>query len=116
MPVALEMSTTTDSVLSVARQALEVGRETFDDYAHPNSPRKFTQPQLFACLAVRQMLGTTYEATHIRLAEWSDLREVLELDQVPSSSALHEAQGRLLKKSPASISWIQQSIKPGSRG
>ena len=109
------MSTATDSVLSVARQALEVGREAFDDYAHPNSPRKFTRPQLFACLAVRQMLGTTYAATHARLAEWSDLRQVLELERVPGSSTLHEAEGRLLKKSPASTCWMRRSIKPRGR-
>lgn len=109
------MSKTTDSVLSLAQQALEVGRETFDDYSHPNSPKKFTQPQLFACLAVRQMLGATYQATRLRLCEWSDLREVLGLEQTPSSSALHEAEARLLKKSPPSVCWLRPPTKPRSR-
>ena len=51
------MSRTTLLVLALAGEALRVGRDAFDPYAHPNSPMKFTQPQLFACLAVRQMIG-----------------------------------------------------------
>lgn len=91
------MSRTTHQILPVARKALEVGRATYDDYAHVNSPRKFTQPQLFACLAVKQALGLGYDAMVTRLREWSDLREALELDRVPGSSTLHDAQRRLLK-------------------
>ena len=110
------MSRTTDSVLCVAREALAVGQEAYDDYAPVHSPRKFTQPQLFACLAVRQQIGTSYHATCVRLAEWSDLREVLGLDQVPGASTLHDAEARLLKKSPASVCWMRRSIKRRSRG
>ncbi len=76
---------------------MEVGRQTYDDYAHVNSPKKFTQPQLFACLAVKEALGLGYAAMTTRLKEWSDLREALELERVPGSSTLHDAEARLLK-------------------
>lgn len=110
------MSRTTDSILTVARMALEVGRQTFDDYSHPCSPKKFTQPQLFACLAVKQALGVGYAAMSTRLAEWSDLRSVLELDGVPSSSTLHEADGRLLKSAPANVRWTRRLLEGAATG
>ncbi len=103
------MSRTTHSILSLARTALDIGRQTFDLYAHPNSPKKFTQPQLFACLAVKQALGIGYQAMEVRLAEWSDLREVIGLEQVPGSSTLHDAEGRLLKKGTPSGCWMPAS-------
>ena len=87
----------------MAKKALEVGRQTYDDYAHVNSPKKFTQPQLFACLAVKEALGLGYQAMTTRLREWSDLRDALELDGVPGSSTLHDAQARLLKSPMPSV-------------
>ena len=65
-------------------------------YSHRFSPRKFTQPQLFAILAVRQQMNWTFRATAIRLKEWSDLRDVLGLEEVPDASTLCYAHGRLL--------------------
>jgi hypothetical protein len=100
----------------VARKALAVGRETFDDYVHPNSPKKFTQPQLFACLAVRQTLDLGYEAMRVRLDEWSDLRATLGLDHTPGSSTLHDAERRLLKKGMPTGCWTPRSATPGGPG
>lgn len=96
-------------MLSLARTALEVGRETFDAYSHSNSPKKFTQPQLFAMLALRQQWGTGYAATATRLGEWPQLCQMLGLRHIPDGSTLYHAEGRLLKKVPRSACWIRPS-------
>jgi len=108
------MSRTTDECITLARRALEVGRQCLPSYSHHYSPKKFTQPQLFALLVVRQSLGWTYRATATRLAEWSDLREALELDQVPDQSTLCYAHRRLFNKKTALGCLMQACIKPSS--
>ena len=34
--------------------ALAAGKDAFSDYSHKFSPKKFTQPQLFACLVLKE--------------------------------------------------------------
>ena len=65
---------TSKSTLKVAGMALEAASGAVADYTHRNSPKKFTQPQLFACLVVRQLLKLDYRRTQVLLQEWSDLR------------------------------------------
>ena len=48
---------TSKSTLTVARMAMEAAREAVDKYAHPKCPRKFTKPQLLACLIVKELRG-----------------------------------------------------------
>lgn len=50
------MSTTTKSPRRVLAFAYLIGLATFRDYAHKFSPKKFTQPQLFACLVLKEFL------------------------------------------------------------
>ena len=88
----------TDSVLGVAREALEAGVATYPRYSHRNSPKTYTQPQLFAVLMVRQFLGLDLRRTEQLVAEWSDLREALGLKQAPDHSTLCRAERKLLKK------------------
>ncbi len=92
------MSTTTKDPLALARVALEVGEEAFAPYSCPKSPHKFTQPQLFAILALRQFFGVDYRGVVEWLKRWSELREVLNLKRVPHYSTLCYAERRLLKK------------------
>ena len=92
------MSRTTKNPIELARTALEAGREAFPDYSCPSSPHKFTQPQLFAMLILRQFFKLDYRGVVEWLAQWSELRDVLELKKVPCYRTLHEAQRRLLKK------------------
>jgi hypothetical protein len=47
------MATTTKSPLQVLLMAYQVGRLTLRLYAHRFSPKKFTQPQLFAALVLK---------------------------------------------------------------
>jgi hypothetical protein len=44
----------------VARAALEAAQRVLPFYTHPNSPKVFTQHQLFACLVLKNFLKTDY--------------------------------------------------------
>ena len=92
------MSTTTKDPLALARVALEVGEAALAPYSHPKSPRTYTQPQLFAMLALKEFFGKDYRGVVAWLGKWSDLREVLGLKGVPHFSTLCYAEKRLLKK------------------
>jgi hypothetical protein len=88
----------TKSPLAFAKAALATAEAELPPYSHPKSPHKFTQPQLFAMLALRDFLRTDYRGIINILAEWSDLRAVLGLTQLPHYSTLCYAERRLLKK------------------
>jgi hypothetical protein len=88
----------TKSPTGVARHALAVAGATLPDYAHRFSPRKFTQPQLFACLVLKTFLKTDYRGVTAHLADHSDLRSVLGLAVVPHFTTLQKASRRLLKR------------------
>jgi len=45
---------TSKSPRNVAMVALAAGKDAFSDYSHKFSPKKFTQPQLFACLVLKE--------------------------------------------------------------
>ena len=92
------MSTTTKDPLALARVALAVGEKAFAPYSCPKSPHKFTQPQLFAMLALRQFFGVDYRGVVTWLERWRELRDCLGLKRVPHYSTLCYAERRLLKK------------------
>ena len=92
------MRSLTKSTLAFARAALETGKRSLPNYSHPKSPHKYTQPQLFAILALRDFLSTDYRGVTVTLSEWSDLRAVLEIARAPHYSTLCYAEQKLLKK------------------
>lgn len=79
--------------------ALASGKEAFSDYSHVNSPKKFTQPQLFACLVLKEFEKKDYRGICQLLIEFKDLREVIGLKVVPHFTTLQKACKRLLKVS-----------------
>ena len=89
---------TSKSTLTVARMALRAARDAVSEFAHRKSPRKFSQPQLVACLVVKEFLGLDYRGIHTLLGEWSDLRGVLGLRKVSHFTTLCAASARLLNK------------------
>jgi hypothetical protein len=89
---------TSKSTLTVARMALRAAGEALADYARRKSPKKFTQPQLLACLIVKEFQNLDYRGIHVLLGEWSELREVLGLSKVPHFTTLCAASRRLLGK------------------
>ena len=87
----------TKSPVALAREALKVGQSGLPSYSSRFSRRDFTQPQLFAILALRQFFKTDYRGVVQLLADLSDLRKALGLKKVPHYSTLCYAEKRLLK-------------------
>jgi hypothetical protein len=102
------MSTTTKDPIALAKAAMAAGQEAFTDYSHPKSPHKFTQPQLFALLVLRQFFRTDYRGLIAMVDRWPDLREALSLQRTPHYSTLCYAERRLLKKTPPLDSLMPQ--------
>ncbi|UCD51094.1 MAG: hypothetical protein JSW27_00380, partial [Phycisphaerales bacterium] len=92
---------TSKSTLTVARMALRVARDGLPDHAKAESPKKFAQPQLMACLVIKESLGLDYRGTQLLLEEWSDLCLVLALAKVRHFSMLCAAAKGLLGKAKA---------------
>ncbi len=92
---------TSKSTLTVAQEALKAGQESLPDYRHSKSPKKFTQPQLFACLVVQEFRCLDYRGIWVLLQEWPQLRNVLGLKKVPHFTTLWAASQRLLAKPKA---------------
>ena len=57
------MSRTSKSPRTVALEALAAGEVALPLYSHPCSPKKFTQPQLFACLVLKAFFRTATAAS-----------------------------------------------------
>ena len=104
---------TSKSTLKVARMALEVATKALAQYSHRKSPHKFTQPQLLACLIVKEIRKLDYRGIYVMLSEWSDLRNALKLKSIPHFTTLCAASKRLLKKksSEALLQAILQRCK-----
>jgi hypothetical protein len=92
------MSTTTKSPLRVARQALAVGTNALRPYAHKYSPKKFTQPQLFACLVLKAFFKADYRGIGAKLGDLPELRRALGLGAAPHYTTLQKAAARLLRQ------------------
>src|SRR3954469_9882642 len=108
------MSRTTKSTLELARTAYDAGRRALPDYSHRNSPHTYTQPQLLAILCVMEFERTNYRGIQQKLLEWTELRQALELEEVPGYSTLCKAARRLLgKKGGAGV--FNRLAGPGTR-
>lgn len=104
------MSTTSKSPRKVALAALRVGRARLADYSHPNSPRRFTQPQLFACLALKTFFKTDYRGICATLADCPSLQQAIGLCRVPHFTTLQKAARRLLV-SPLARRLIEATVR-----
>lgn len=88
----------TKSAVQFARTAYRMGQRALPLYGKPRAQRRYTQPQLFALLALKDYLALDYRGLVQRVAEWREIRQVLELERVPHYSTLCLAHDRLLKK------------------
>lgn len=75
-------------IVRIVKLGLRLTRRRLADYAHPKSPHKFTQPQLFACLILKAHLGCTYRKTEEFLILMPAVREALGLQSVPRFTTL----------------------------
>ena len=103
----------TKSPRRVAREALAVAREALPAYTCPTSRKDFTQPQLFAVLALKAFLKTDYRGVVAVLADFPELRTDLGLARVPHYSTLCYAEKRLLQKRASPASSGEPSAAPG---
>jgi len=78
--------------------ALAAGKDVFSDYSHLFSPHKFTQPQLFACLVLKEFEKKDYRGVTQLLTDCSDLRQIIGLTEVPHYTTLQKASRRLLRQ------------------
>lgn len=65
-------------------------------YSHRFSPQKFTQPQLFACLVLKEFLQLDYRKLAALLADTPSLAGAIELDRIPHYTTFQKAARRLL--------------------
>src|ERR1700722_16972824 len=91
------MSTLSKSPVYGAREALAIGAKALRRYAHRFSPKRYTQPQLFACLVLKTFFKTDYRGVCVYLRDLTDLRSVLGLRRVPHFTTLQKASVRLLR-------------------
>jgi Transposase DDE domain len=85
----------------VVLSALATAQQALPKYAHKNSPKKFTQHQLFACLALKNFLRTDYRGVVAHLEDNPSLMGLLALHHVPHFTTLQKASQRLLASTNA---------------
>ena len=87
---------TSKSPKQVLLKAFEIGKRSLPDYAHKFSPKKFTQPKLFACLVLKEFLRLDYRKLVALLEDCPTLAEAIELHSIPHFTTFHKAAKRLL--------------------
>ena len=91
------MSTTSKSPRRVLLAAYAVAKDALPDYAHRFSPKKFTQPQLLACLVLKEFFKTDYRGIEAILADSPELVRAIQLEGVPHFTTLQKAAARLTR-------------------
>jgi hypothetical protein len=110
------MSRTSKSPLAVARAAYEAGQKSLPRCAHKYSRKDFTCAQLFAVLVLRKFFKLDYRGTIQYLAEWSELREVLDFhDKLPNFTTPQKASAKLLRD-PLFRKLLTQTLTQAYRG
>lgn len=91
---------TSKSPRRVLQVAYEAACQALPAYRHKFSPKKFTQPQLMACLVLKEFLRTDYRGLAAHLADHPDLCEAIGLKAVPHFTTFQKAAARLLAAVP----------------
>jgi hypothetical protein len=92
---------TTKSPRRVLQYGYLIGSLTLPLYSGKYSRKTFTQPQLFACLVLKEFLQLDYRKLSALLSDSPDLAEVIELKSVPHFTTFQKAARRLLAFRPA---------------
>src|SRR5262245_1170400 len=90
------MAATSKSPRAVLIVGHLIGKLSLPDYAHKFSPKTYTQPQLFACLVLKEFLHRDYRGIEQLLKDTPELAAAIELKVIPDHSTLQKAAGRLL--------------------
>ena len=92
---------TSKSPRRVLQYGYLIGLLAFRPYSCLCSRKDFTQPQLFACLVLKEFLQLDYRKASSLLHDAPDLAAVIELEKIPHFTTLQKAAGRLLAFRPA---------------
>lgn len=87
---------TTKSPRKVLEYAYLIGGLVLPDYSHRYSRHDFTQPQLFACLALKEFLQLDYRKLAALLQDAGELVAVIGLAKTPHFTTFQKAAQRLL--------------------
>ena len=90
------MSETSNSPKPVLLTVLKIAKSSFAAHHHRNSPKKFTQHQLFACLVLNDFFMTDYRGLVEHLADCDPLADSIELICIPHYTMFQKAARRLL--------------------
>ena len=93
--------TTSKSPRRVFQVAFDVASRALTAHRHKFSPKKFTQPQLMACLVLKEFLRLDYRGFAAHLADHPDLARLVGLKVVPHYTTFQKAAARLLRAAPA---------------
>lgn len=77
--------------------AWEAAKAVLPAYGYRYSPKKFTQPTLFACLVLKSFLKTDYRGLAEHLRDTPECCEAIGLSVVPHFTTFHKAARRLLR-------------------
>jgi hypothetical protein len=92
--------TTSKSPRRVVQVAYDAACEAVPAHRHRFSPKKFTQPQLLACLVLKEFLRLDYRGLAEHLSDHSELTRVLALKVIPHYTTFQKAAARLLRAVP----------------
>ena len=93
--------TTSKSPRRVFQVAYEAACQALPAYRHKFSPKKFTQPQLLACLVLKEFARLDYRGLAEHLADHPDLGRLIDLKSIPHYTTSQKAADRLLRAAPA---------------
>src|SRR5687768_14069546 len=96
------MAATSKSPRSILLTGYLIGKLALPDYAHKFSPKTYTQPQLFACLVLKEFLHRDYRGIEDLLKDVPELAAVIDLQRIPDFTTLQKAADRLLRSEAAS--------------
>ena len=91
---------TSKSPRKVLQVAYGAACEAVSSHRHRFSPKKFTQPQLLACLVLKEFLRLDYRGFTDHLADHIELARSIALEVIPHYTTFHKAAARLLKAEP----------------
>ena len=91
---------TSKSPRRVLQVAYEAACQALPAHRHKFSPKKFIQPQLLACLVLKEFSRLDYRGLTAHFADHPDLCALIGLKAVPHYTTFQKAAGRLLTATP----------------
>ena len=88
----------TKSPMVLAKLALKTAQDTMPPYSDIRSRHDFTQAQIFTILVLRQFFKTDYRGIIRILQEHQNIKDILNMNNLPHFTTLQKAQQRMLKK------------------